>query len=184
MKASRKLLCSMRASRGFSLVELIGAIVVILILCSLVLIVSGTARTSTLATRVSSDLEAINTAKTHWSLDNPGGSFPAIEPAGLHDWKLPGPGAGGQHDQFRGPQRAVLHQPHRNPGQFRAELLAMKAAGGYSMVEVVSVLVLLFILMGVGSGPSETFTTEALWENLTGPGTNQLGQDSLEDRPS
>ena len=81
MKASRKLLCSMRASRGFSLVELIGAIVVILILCSLVLIVSGTARTSTLATRVSSDLEAINTAKTHWSLDNPGASFPSDEPS-------------------------------------------------------------------------------------------------------
>ena len=81
MKASLRLPCSMNTPRGFSLVELIGCIVVIVILCSLVLIVSGTARTSTLATRVASDLEAINTAKTHWSLDNPGAAFPNDEPS-------------------------------------------------------------------------------------------------------
>lgn len=53
------------------------------------------------------------------------------------------------------------------------------------MVEVVSVLVLLFILMGVGVWSiGNVHNREPLWENLTGPGTNQLGQDSLEDRPS
>jgi type II secretory pathway pseudopilin PulG len=66
---------------GFSLVELVGVIVVIVILCAVILVVSGTARTSTLTTRVNADLEAINSAKTHWCLDNPGATFPNDEPS-------------------------------------------------------------------------------------------------------
>lgn len=67
--------------RGFTLVELIGAIIVILILCTIVLVVNGTARTKTMQVRVSADLEAINTAKAHWRLDHPNSSFPSDDTA-------------------------------------------------------------------------------------------------------
>jgi type II secretory pathway pseudopilin PulG len=66
---------------GFTLVELIGAIVIITILCAMVMVVSGTARSRTLMTRVSSDLESLNTAKSHWSLDHPQATFPSDEPS-------------------------------------------------------------------------------------------------------
>jgi len=66
--------------RGFTLVELIGAIVIIIILCAAVMVVSGTARSRTLTTRVTADLEALNTAKTQWSLDHPQATFPGDEP--------------------------------------------------------------------------------------------------------
>jgi Tfp pilus assembly protein PilE len=61
---------------GFTLVELIGAIVIITILCAMVMVVSGTARSRTLT----ADLEALNTGKSHWSLDHPQAAFPSDEP--------------------------------------------------------------------------------------------------------
>jgi type II secretory pathway pseudopilin PulG len=66
---------------GFTLVELIGAIVIITILCAMVMVVSGTARSRTLTTRVTADLEALNTGKSHWSLDHPQAAFPSDEPS-------------------------------------------------------------------------------------------------------
>ena len=96
---------------GFTLVELIGAIVIITILCAMVMVVSGTARSRTLTTRVTADLEALNTGKSHWSLDHPQAAFPSDEPSRfLAIQKYSGPGAIGQHGELRGPQRPVLHQ--------------------------------------------------------------------------
>lgn len=61
--------------KGFTLIELIGAIVIITILSSVILLVGGTARERTLKARVTSDLEALDTAKAHWTLDHP--NYPA-----------------------------------------------------------------------------------------------------------
>jgi type II secretory pathway pseudopilin PulG len=69
-----------KEQRGFTLIELIGAMVIIIILCAVVMVVSGTARSRTLTTRVTSDLEALNTAKSQWSLDHPQAVFPGDEP--------------------------------------------------------------------------------------------------------
>jgi Prokaryotic N-terminal methylation motif len=68
-----------RSKPGFTLVELIGAIVIIIILCSVILVVSGDARSRALQTRVSADIEALNSAKVHWTLDHPGFGFPSSE---------------------------------------------------------------------------------------------------------
>lgn len=58
--------------QAFTLIELIGAIIIILILTAIILVVNGTARQRTLETRVQNDIESINTAKHLWSVDHPG----------------------------------------------------------------------------------------------------------------
>jgi type II secretory pathway pseudopilin PulG len=71
---------NMKKNRNaFTLVELIGAIIVILILCTIIVVVTGNARKQTLTVRVQADIEAINTAKNHWQLDHPNAVFPAAE---------------------------------------------------------------------------------------------------------
>ena len=58
--------------KAFTLIELIGAIIIVLILTSIILVVNGTAKQRTLETRVQNDIEAINTAKHLWAIDHPG----------------------------------------------------------------------------------------------------------------
>src|SRR5208337_3769385 len=55
-----------------------------------------------------------------------------------------------KHDKFRGPQRPVLHKCHRVKCFILTRFLPMKTNQGYSLVEVVAVLILLFILMAAG----------------------------------
>jgi len=74
-----------RNRRGFTLVELIGAIVIILILVSVILVVTGSSRQRAMSTRVQADLEALKTAKTQWVLDNPNGNWPSDEPSRFND---------------------------------------------------------------------------------------------------
>ncbi len=71
----------MNRSRGFTLVELVGALVIISILVGLVLVATGNSRDRALQTRVAADMEAINSAKGLWVLDNNGAAFPSDESA-------------------------------------------------------------------------------------------------------
>ena len=66
--------------KGFTLVELVGALVIIGILVSMVLVTTGNARDRALQTRVAADMEAINSAKGLWVLDHNGAPFPSDEP--------------------------------------------------------------------------------------------------------
>ena len=94
--------------QGFTLIELIGAIIIILILVSIILVVNGTARTDTLAARVQTDLEALNTAKQLWVVDHPGqaSSFPSDESA-----------------------RYTLLKPYLDPQQAAGSLVNFEPAG-------------------------------------------------------
>lgn len=69
----------MRSRAGFTLIELVGALVVISILVGIVLVTTGDSRERALQTRISVDLEAINAAKSFWVLDHNGAAFPADE---------------------------------------------------------------------------------------------------------
>jgi len=66
--------------KGFTLVELVGALVIIGILVSMVLVTTGNARDRALQTRIAADMEAINSAKGLWVLDHNGAPFPSDEP--------------------------------------------------------------------------------------------------------
>ena len=52
--------------KGFTLVELVGALVIIGILVSMVLVATGNSRDRALQTRIAADVEAINSAKGLW----------------------------------------------------------------------------------------------------------------------
>jgi prepilin-type N-terminal cleavage/methylation domain-containing protein len=67
--------------KGFTLVELVGALVIIGILVSIVLVTTGNSRDRALQTRISADMEAINSAKGLWVLDHNGAAFPSDESA-------------------------------------------------------------------------------------------------------
>ena len=69
----------MNRNRGFTLVELVGALVIISILVGLVLVATGNSRDRAVQTRVAADMEAINSAKGLWVLDNNGAAFPSDE---------------------------------------------------------------------------------------------------------
>lgn len=69
----------MKRNQAFTLVELVGAIVIITILVGVVLVTTGNGRERALQTRVQADMEAINSAKGFWSLDSNGAAFPANE---------------------------------------------------------------------------------------------------------
>lgn len=66
-------------SRGFTLVELVGALAILAILVGIVLATTGNARERALETRIAADLEAINAAKGFWVLDHNGAAFPTDE---------------------------------------------------------------------------------------------------------
>ena len=66
--------------KGFTLVELVGALVIIGILVSMVLVTTGNSRNRALQTRIAADMEAINSAKGLWVLDHNGAPFPSDEP--------------------------------------------------------------------------------------------------------
>ena len=70
----------MKSRAGFTLVELVGALVIISILVGMVLVTTGNSRERALQTRISADIEAINTAKGFWVLDSNGAAFPTDEP--------------------------------------------------------------------------------------------------------
>ena len=65
--------------KGFTLVELVGALVIIGILVSMVLVATGNSRDRALQTRIAADMEAINSAKGLWVLDHNGAAFPSDE---------------------------------------------------------------------------------------------------------
>jgi len=69
----------MKLKKAFTLVELVGAIVIIAILVGVVLVTTGSSRERALQIRVQADMEAINVAKGFWILDNNGAMFPASE---------------------------------------------------------------------------------------------------------
>ncbi len=69
----------MKSRAGFTLIELVGALVVISILVGVVLVTTGNSRERALQTRMSADLEAINAAKGFWVLDHNGAAFPTDE---------------------------------------------------------------------------------------------------------
>jgi prepilin-type N-terminal cleavage/methylation domain-containing protein len=69
----------MKRHGGFTLIELVGALVVISILVGIVLVTTGGSRERALQTRFSADLEAIDSAKGFWVLDHNGAVFPSDE---------------------------------------------------------------------------------------------------------
>lgn len=69
----------MKQQKGFTLVELVGALVIIGILVSMVLVTTGNSRDRALQTRIAADLEAIDSAKGFWVLDHNGAAFPSDE---------------------------------------------------------------------------------------------------------
>ena len=66
--------------KGFTLGELVGALVIIGILVSMVLVATGNSRDRALQTRMAADMEVINSAKGLWVLDHNGAPFPSDEP--------------------------------------------------------------------------------------------------------
>jgi hypothetical protein len=66
-------------NKAFTLVELVGAIVIITILVGVVLVTTGSARERALQTRILADMEAINLAKGFWCLDKLGAPLPISE---------------------------------------------------------------------------------------------------------
>ncbi len=68
-----------RACLGFTLVEMVAAVVILGILSGLLLVTVGSARDKTLQTRIQADMEMINLAKGSWQLDNVGQTFPSSE---------------------------------------------------------------------------------------------------------
>ena len=103
--------------KGFTLVELVGALVIIGILVSMVLVTTGNSRDRALQTRIAADMEAINSAKGLWVLDHNGAPFPSDEPGrfdairrylevsrsfpSMSDFEAPGVGLSHQRDWNR-----------------------------------------------------------------------------------
>ena len=69
----------MKRQNGFTLVELVGALVIISILVGIVLVTTGNARDRALQARISADMETLNSAKGLWVLDHNGAAFPSDE---------------------------------------------------------------------------------------------------------
>lgn len=67
--------------RGFTLVEMVGAVVILAILVSVVVVTVGNSRERALNTRVAADMEMIAAAKHLWVVDNNGAVFPSDEGA-------------------------------------------------------------------------------------------------------
>ena len=115
---SRRVFALIKAmKKGFTLVELVGALVIIGILVSMVLVATGNSRDRALQTRIAADMEAINSAKGLWVLDHNGAAFPSDEPGrfdairrylevsrsfpSMSDFEAPGVGLSHQRDWNR-----------------------------------------------------------------------------------